>query len=170
LFISMKRLILIGACLILTASPVFSQGETMIISAPDFKHNSMIPAKFTCSGSGINPTFVVEEIPGNTKTLAFIMDDPDAPRGTFVHWVVYNIPPTTKIEENSVPGIEGTNTTGSVSYVPPCPPSGTHRYFFKIYALDKELSFAFPPEKQDLEAAMQGHIICSAEIIGLFKK
>lgn len=166
----MKKLILIGACLILAASPVYSQRVAMKISSPAFAHNTLIPAKFTCTGLGVNPAIIIEGIPANAKTLAFIMDDPDAPMGTFVHWVVYNILPGKLIEENSVPGPEGINTTGSTSYVPPCPPSGTHRYFFKVYALDKELSFDVPPEKQDLEAAMQGHIIASAEMIGLFKK
>lgn len=98
------------------------------------------------------------------------MDDPDAARGTFVHWVVYNIPPVNKIEENSAPGIEGINTMGRTAYVPPCPPSGTHRYFFKVYALDSDLNFNAPPSKEGLEAAMQGHVLSKAELIGLFKK
>ncbi|MCX5711068.1 MAG: YbhB/YbcL family Raf kinase inhibitor-like protein [Candidatus Omnitrophica bacterium] len=142
----------------------------MKISSPDFMHNALLPGKFTCMGLGVNPALVIEGIPGNTKTLAIIMDDPDAPRAIFVHWIVYNIPSVSMINKDSIPGTEGINTTGSTAYVPPCPPSGTHRYFFKVYALDKELNFDSSPDKRDLEAAMQGHIIGSAEIIGLVKR
>jgi Raf kinase inhibitor-like YbhB/YbcL family protein len=167
----MKIILLIGACLILGASPAYLGEAGMKISSPDFTHNSPIPAKFTCTGAGINPALNIEDIPGGTRSLVLIMDDPDAPMGTFIHWVVYNISAdTVNIKENNIPGLEGINTTGASSYVPPCPPSGTHRYFFKVYALDKELTFGSPPEKEGLEAAMRGHIISSAEIIGLVKK
>jgi len=166
----MKRIFLIGACLFIAASPVFSQGNVMRISSPDFSHNSTLPAKFTCVGSKVNPHLLVEGASPQAKTLALIVDDPDALRGVFVHWVVYNIPPDGDIKENSVPGKEGINSLGATSYVPPCPPSGTHRYFFKAYALDTKLDFAEPPTKEELEAAMQGHILDRAELIGLFKK
>lgn len=142
----------------------------MKISSPDFSHNSPLPAKFSCAGLKVNPGFIIEGIPADTKTLALIVDDPDAVRGTFVHWVVYNIPPVTGIKEDSVPGSEGINSLGSAAYVPPCPPSGTHRYFFKIYALDTELDFNSPPSKEELESAMQNHILNKAELVGLFKK
>jgi len=99
------------------------------------------------------------------------MDDPDAPRGTFDHWVVWNIPASTsKIDENSVPGIEGLNGSWQPGYAGPCPPSGTHRYFFKVYALDSELRLSKNSKKNDVEKAMQGHILAKAELIGLYSR
>jgi Raf kinase inhibitor-like YbhB/YbcL family protein len=99
-----------------------------------------------------------------------IADDPDAPMGTFVHWVVYDIPVAGRIEEDSVPGKQGINTAGRRNYVSPCPPSGTHRYFFKVYALDAELGLREGLSKEELEKAMEGHIMDKAEIMGLYKK
>ncbi len=114
--------------------------------------------------------FVPEGVPAGTKTLALIMDDPDAPMGTWVHWVVYNIPPVSRIEENSVPGSQGVNNFRKEAYGGPCPPSGTHRYFFKIYALDTELDLVKGAAKGALEQAMQGHVLEEAELIGLYRK
>lgn len=142
----------------------------MKITSPEFKHNSNIPKKFTCLGSDINPPLIIEDIPKNAKSLALIIDDPDAPVGLWVHWVVYNIPIIFKIEENSIPGEEGLNTLKEKKYHGPCPPSGTHRYFFKIFALDIKLNFSNPPNKQALDKAMQGHILEKAELIGLYSK
>ncbi len=140
------------------------------LTSPEFEHNAAMPSKFTCQGDDINPALVIEGLPGSTKSLALIVDDPDAPMGTWVHWVVYNIPVISKIEENSIPGTQGSNDFGRKDYGGPCPPSGAHRYFFKMYALDAQLNLPEGISKEDLEQAMQGHILDKAELIGLYKK
>lgn len=142
----------------------------MKISSPDFKNREMIPKKFTCQGENINPTLKFENISKDAKSLALIMDDPDAPNETFVHWVMFNIPIVDKIDENSSLGIEGINSASEIGYIAPCPPTGTHRYFFKLYALDTLLDLEKGGTKQDLEKVMKGHIIEQAEFIGLYKK
>ena len=142
----------------------------MKITSPEFKNNGSIPAKYTCQGQDINPPLLIEGIPEGTKSLALIMDDPDAPMGTWVHWVVYDIPPAGRIAENSVPGTQGTNTSGAFEYGGPCPPSGTHRYFFKVYALDAMLGLKEGVAKKDLEKSMEGHILDKAELMGVYKK
>jgi Raf kinase inhibitor-like YbhB/YbcL family protein len=145
-------------------------GVSMKILSLEFEHNGSLPQKFTCQGEDVNPALIIDEIPEKAKSLALIVDDPDAPMGTWVHWVVFDIPPVDRIEENSIPGKQGRNDSGSSGYVGPCPPSGTHRYFFKLYALDKILNLSEGLAKKDLEKAMQGHILQQAELIGLYKK
>ncbi len=142
----------------------------MKISSPEFEHNEMIPSQFTCDGEDINPTLIIEDIPLETKSLALIVDDPDAPMGTWVHWVVYDIPVTNQIQEDSIPGKQGMNDFRKKDYGGPCPPSGTHRYFFKLYALDQELNLDEGLSKRDAENAMEGHILAQAELIGLYKR
>lgn len=143
------------------------------ISSPEFEHNKEIPDKFGCKGKDINPELNIEGIPEETKSLVLIMDDPDAPVGTFTHWIAWNISPgVTTIEENSKPeqAIEGLNDFGKTGYGGPCPPSGTHRYFFKIYALDKKIDLEEGAKRQELEKQMQEHIITKGELIGLYSK
>ena len=135
-----------------------------------FKNNEMIPKKFTCQGEDINPKLIFEDIPKEAKSLALIMDDPDAPNQTFVHWVMYNIPVIAKMDEDSSIGIEGINSAGAVGYFGPCPPTGSHRYFFKLYALDTFLDLKKGASKEELEIAMNDHIIEKAQIIGLYIK
>jgi len=133
----------------------------------------MIPQKFTCDGDDINPALAFEGIPSGAKSLALIMDDPDAPRGIWVHWVVWNIAPeTAEIRENSIPagGKQGMNDFRKRDWGGPCPPSGTHRYFFKLYALDRTLDLGPNTTKSELEAAMKNHIIDQAEMIGLYRR
>ncbi len=142
----------------------------MKISSPEFEHNEMIPSQFTCDGEDINPTLIIEDVPLETKSLALIVDDPDAPMGTWVHWVVYDIPVTNQIQEDSIPGKQGMNDFRKKDYGGPCPPSGTHRYFFKLYALDQELNLDEGLSKRDAENAMEGHILAQAELIGLYKR
>jgi len=142
----------------------------MKLTSPEFKHNEPIPRKFTCQGQDVSPALIIEGVPGGAKGLALIVDDPDAPMGTWVHWVVYDIPVVPRIDENSIPGKQGINDFGREDYGGPCPPSGTHRYFFKIYALDKKLDLKEDIRKRDLEKAMEGHILDKAELIGLYKK
>jgi Raf kinase inhibitor-like YbhB/YbcL family protein len=145
-------------------------GEGMELSSPEFQDSRMIPAKFTCEGQDINPALVVKDIPPQAASLALIVDDPDAPMGTWVHWVVFDIPLLAEIEENCIPGKQGVNTAGNKNYHGPCPPSGTHRYFFKLYALDKLLNLKEGISKGQLEKAMQGHILAQAQLVGLYKK
>ncbi len=142
----------------------------MKITSPEFEHNGFIPKKFTCQGEDINPPLNFQDIPPATKSLVLIVDDPDAVGGMWVHWVVFDIPPTAKIDEDSIPGKQGINDFRRRDYGGPCPPSGTHRYFFKLYALDKELNLKEGASKKELEKAMQGHILDKAELIGLYKK
>jgi Raf kinase inhibitor-like YbhB/YbcL family protein len=140
------------------------------ISSPSFKQEGLIPRTYTCEGSNVNPPLVIESIPEETLSLALIMDDPDAPGGTFDHWVVWNIPPVKSIPENSNPGLEGMNSMGELGYTGPCPPSGTHRYFFKVYAVDVLLDTQKGATKEKVEFALQDHTIAYGELIGLYKK
>ena len=143
----------------------------MKIFSPDFQHNQAIPPKFTCEGDDLNPELVISDIPEEAKSLALIVDDPDAPMGMWVHWVVYNIPPTlSRIAEHSIPGKQGTNDFGRLNYGGPCPPSGEHRYFFKLYALDATLNLKEDATKKQLEEAMKGHILNKAELVGRYRK
>jgi Raf kinase inhibitor-like YbhB/YbcL family protein len=141
------------------------------ISSPVFENNGAIPKKYTCDGADVNPPLKFENIPSAAKSLALIVDDPDAPGGTWVHWVVWNIEPRTgEIRENSVPAgaLQGMNDFRKHDYGGPCPPSGTHRYFFKLYALDAPVSLNAGAKKTDLEKAMKGHIIAQAQVVGLY--
>lgn len=143
----------------------------MKLTSPAFENGSSIPSRFTCDGSDINPALVIENVPAGTKTLALIVDDPDAPMKTWVHWVVYDIDPMTKtIKENSVPGKQGINDFRKNNWGGPCPPSGIHRYYFKLYALDNILSIGEGIDKKDLEKAMTGHILAESELVGLYKR
>jgi Raf kinase inhibitor-like YbhB/YbcL family protein len=145
----------------------------LTISSPAFGHNTTIPQKHTCDGKDINPPLIIGQVPPGAKSLALIVDDPDAPMGTWVHWVLWNIAPdTTEIREDSVPkgSIQGVNDFRKHAYGGPCPPSGTHRYFFKLYALDAVLNIGPSSGKAELERAMQGHILSKADIIGLYAR
>jgi Raf kinase inhibitor-like YbhB/YbcL family protein len=142
----------------------------MEVRSPEFENGKKIPRKFTCEGDDINPTLIIEDIPVGTKSLALIVDDPDAPMGTWVHWVSFNIPVVSQIDKDSIPGKQGINDFGRREYGGPCPPSGTHRYFFKLYALDTVLDLNEGINKKALEDAMKGHILDKAELFGLYKK
>ncbi len=142
----------------------------MELTSPEFQEHQPIPTKFSCQGQDINPTLIIDDLPGNTQSLALIVDDPDAPMGTWVHWVVFDIPPLKKIHEGSIPGKQGVNSAGGRNYHGPCPPSGVHRYFFKIYALDTFLNLKEGISKPELERSMQGHILASAQLSGVYQK
>jgi Raf kinase inhibitor-like YbhB/YbcL family protein len=145
--------------------------KELTVKSTAFESNKEIPKKYTCLGEGINPRITIEGKPKETKSLALVIDDPDAPNGTFDHWIMWNIPPsTTTIGENSAPGTEGLNSSAQNGYTGPCPPSGTHRYFFKVYALDTELRLGTHSSKKDLEKAMKGHVLAEGQLIGLFNK
>ncbi len=140
------------------------------ISSTAFQHEDMIPVQYTCDGKNINPPLDIEHIPEAAKCLALIVDDPDAPAGDWVHWVVWNIPVTHHIRENEVHGIEGINDFDQQHYGGPCPPSGTHRYFFKVYALGALLDLQANTTKQQLEIAMSEHVIGFGELVGLYAR
>ncbi|MDA8157267.1 MAG: YbhB/YbcL family Raf kinase inhibitor-like protein [Actinomycetota bacterium] len=143
------------------------------ISSPSFKDRGDIPGKYTCKGEDVSPPLVIRNVPERTKSLALIVDDPDAPAQVWTHWLVWNIrPDTDKIESGDAPSgaIVGINDFRRNDYGGPCPPSGTHRYFFKLYALDKMLDLKTGATKEELESAMRGHIIQSTHIVGLFSK
>ncbi|MDA8175084.1 MAG: YbhB/YbcL family Raf kinase inhibitor-like protein [Nitrospiraceae bacterium] len=143
------------------------------ISSPAFKDRGDIPGKYTCKGEDVSPPLVIRNVPEGTKSLALIVDDPDAPAHVWTHWLVWNIRPDTgKIESGDAPSgsVVGINDFRRNDYGGPCPPSGTHRYFFKLYALGKMLDLKTGATKEDLESAMRGHIIQSTQIVGLFSK
>jgi len=144
--------------------------KELTITSPAFERNKLIPSKYTCDGDDVNPPLNIKGTPEETKSLVLIVDDPDAPMGTWDHWIVWNIPPTNKIEENSVPGTEGLNNFRRHSYGGPCPPSGTHRYFFKVYALDTKLDLNPNSRKKDVEKAMKDHILAKGELVGLYSR
>ena len=144
--------------------------QELRVSSPIFQNNQFIPPKYTCDGDDVNPSLRIEGIPREAQALVLIVDDPDAPMGTWDHWVVWNIPPVERIEENSVPGIQGLNDFNKHSYGGPCPPSGTHRYFFKVYALDMKLNLNSNSRKKDVEKAMKGHILAEGKIVGLYRR
>jgi len=150
---------------------VYEQKEiVMKLWSPDFKNNGLIPRKFTCDGQDVNPNLITEDIAPGTESLTLIVDDPDAPVGIWVHWVVFNIALMKEIKENSIPGVQGINDFRRKNYGGPCPPGGTHRYFFKLYALDTKLNLAEGANKSAVEKAMQGHIVAQAELVGLYKR
>lgn len=143
-----------------------------------FENHQPIPAKYTCDGEDISPILKFMNIPEKSKSLAIIVDDPDAPRGTFDHWIVWNLSPDLhRLSEGAweMKGLaskprQGINGFGQVRYRGPCPPPGkAHRYFFKLYALDAMLELAEGARKQELEKAMEGHILEKAELIGTYK-
>jgi hypothetical protein len=145
----------------------------MKIQSPVFQNNQSIPSKYTCDGGDVNPPLEFLEVPKEAKTLALIVDDPDAPKGDWVHWLVWDINPAiNQIAENSAPeeAVEGVTDFGRAGWGGPCPPSGTHRYFFKLYALDAKLNLPSYSVKKDLLQAMNGHIINQAELVGLYQR
>ncbi len=145
----------------------------MKIKTTAFQEGGNIPSKFTCDGADANPPLRFEGAPAEAKSLALIADDPDAPGGLFTHWLVWNIDPkTTSVEENSAPsnGVQGKNDFGKSGYGGPCPPSGTHRYVFKIFALDRQLDLAADSKRAQLDAQMRGHIIAQGELIGRYSR
>lgn len=150
-----------------------TKSDGLKITSPAFENNGYIPSKYTCDGTDSNPPLLIENVPAKAKSLALIVDDPDAPGGVWVHWVLWNIPAETKeIKENSVPAgaKQGLNDFRKNRYNGPCPPPGTHRYFFKLYALDTILSPDTRSTKADLEKAMKGHIIEQTSIVGLYRR
>lgn len=144
----------------------------MKISSPAFGPGAFIPVEFTCEGQNISPPLTLGDVPKHTKSLALIMDDPDAPMGLWVHWLVWNIPPdTTHIDKGlRVQWPQGLNSSRKAYYEGPCPPPGTHRYYFKLYALNAMLDLKPGAQKHDLEKAMEGHIVAQAQAMGRYSR
>lgn len=155
---------------------------TFSLTSPSFSHQGLIPARYTCDGKDYSPELIWTEVPENTQSLVLIVDDPDAPdpqapKMTWVHWILYNIPPNVnrlpeQLTTDKLPigTLEGINDWGRVGYGGPCPPIGVHRYFHKLYALNIVLPDLSKPTKAVLEQAMQGHIIAQTELIGLYQR
>ena len=151
---------------------------TIKVTSSAFEDQGMIPAKYTCQGQNISPPLQFEMGIEGTRSIALICDDPDAPIGTFVHWVMFNLPADTKTLAENIPAADtlkngarqGKNDFGKTGYGGPCPPSGTHRYFFKVYALDKTIDTSVVTNKKQLLEAMQGHILGQGQLMGKYKK
>jgi len=148
------------------------------VTSTAFEQGGLIPPKYTCDGADVSPPLQWDAVPEGTKSIALISDDPDAPMGTWVHWVMFNLPAETKeLAENIPPdktlpsgARQGTTDFGRIGYGGPCPPSGTHRYFFKIYALDTEIDLPAGADKPQLLKAMEGHIIGQGQLVGKYKR
>lgn len=149
--------------------------------SPAFHDRSPIPAKFTCDGADVSPPLGVLDPPPSTLSLALICDDPDAPGGTFVHWVLYNLPPDTRSIPEGVPAFEiladlgrarqGKSDFGRIGYGGPCPPPGApHRYEFRLSALDVLLPLKGGPSKADVERAMEGHVLATSRLVGVYQR
>lgn len=149
------------------------EAGAMQIASSAFLPNEIIPTKYTCDGEDISPPLAFTDVPEETKSLSLIVDDSDAPAGTWVHWVAWNIDPTTEaLEEGRLPAgtEEGINDFGKTGYGGPCPSSGTHRYFFKLYALDTAFDLPASTDKEALLAAIEGHILAQAELVGRYSR
>lgn len=147
--------------------------EKLTVTSAAFAEGKAIAVKHTCDGDDVSPPLVIGATPAGTRSLALIMDDPDAPGGIWVHWVAWNIPPQTReIPENGMPAAArlGRNDWKLNGYGGPCPPFGTHRYFFRLYALDTALSLPPSATKSDLEHAMEGHVLAAGQLMGIYKR
>lgn len=146
--------------------------QPLLIRSPAFQDGQPIPSKYTCDGDDISPPLALDQIPDGTVSLVLIIDDPDAPHGTWDHWVLFNIPPTvSRFGEGEIPkGVAGTNSWGTTTYGGPCPPSGEHRYVFKAFALDTSLRLPEGASKTELLENMKGHVLSTGELVGTYAK
>ncbi|MFA5143884.1 MAG: YbhB/YbcL family Raf kinase inhibitor-like protein [Candidatus Omnitrophota bacterium] len=174
-------LVIIAVTVFFVHGAVYSKGEGPVklsVTSSAFKDEEAIPGKYTCDGKDVSPPLAWSDIPPGTRSVALICDDPDAPRGTWVHWVIFNMPPQSKGLVENVPGeevladgsVQGVNDSRQIGYGGPCPPSGVHRYYFKVYALDTMISLAPGATKKDLEGAMAGHILADGQIMGRYSR
>ncbi|HVZ58340.1 MAG TPA: YbhB/YbcL family Raf kinase inhibitor-like protein [Patescibacteria group bacterium] len=146
--------------------------KIMTISSSAFVNSQSIPAQFTCDGENISPPLNFIDVPSSSQSLILIVDDPDAPGGTWLHWLVYNIDPTVKglVQGEKPKGEEGVTSFGKLGYGGPCPPSNVHHYHFKLYALDQRLTLPEKATLSQVQTAMKGHIVSQAEMIGLYSR
>jgi len=144
----------------------------MKITSSAFREGESIPSKFTCDGGDTSPPLQIADVPSGAKSVVLIADDPDAPGGLFNHWLIWNIPPqSSSIAEGIAPkGVQGINDFGKSGYGAPCPPSGMHRYYFRVFALDRELDLHSGAKRSQLDAAMKGHVIAQGELIGRYAR
>ncbi|MDP2767105.1 MAG: YbhB/YbcL family Raf kinase inhibitor-like protein [Candidatus Methanoperedens sp.] len=176
LFLLLFSLAVVSGCI--AGEKEVNTMEKITVSAEAFREGETIPAEYTCDGKDVSPSLSWKGIPANAKSIALIMDDPDAPGGTFVHWVLFNIPANTQKLPKGIPGNQtlgdgsrhGATDFGRVSYGGPCPPRGTHRYYFKMYALDTMLDLKPGASKKQLENAMKGHILAQGELMGKYER
>jgi Raf kinase inhibitor-like YbhB/YbcL family protein len=174
----MKRLVILLTSLVLATTALAQHGGNMKIESSAFANGQPIPQKFTCQGADISPALTWSGAPDNTKSFALIVDDPDAPVGTWVHWVFFNLPTGTQslpenvsTSEHTQNGVQGINDFKKIGYGGPCPPPGKpHRYFFKLYALDTTVALIPGATKQDVEKAMQGHVLAHTELMGTYQR
>lgn len=162
-----------------TPSSQAKENSTLQLKSNAFQADGKIPSRFTCEGENISPELSWSGAPDGTKSFALVLHDPDAPhRGGYTHWVVFNIPATTTHVAENAPkssnlpggGTQGKNDDGSSGYTGPCPPSGTHRYYFHLYAVDRELDLPENATREQLEKALKGHIVAQAEFMGRYQK
>jgi Raf kinase inhibitor-like YbhB/YbcL family protein len=159
------------------ATPIEATSKIALTSTA-ISDGQLIPIEYTCDGHNTTPPLAWGEPPAGTQSFALTFDDPDAPSGTFVHWIIFNIPAGSRGLPQGLPNdkelpdgsLQGRNGTGDAGYIGPCPPSGTHRYFFRLYALDTKLNLAYDTVKQDLLDAMQGHVLGHGELMATFHK
>jgi Raf kinase inhibitor-like YbhB/YbcL family protein len=170
----MRKTIIAGALAVALAAIVSfaAGGAKMKITSSAFQQGGNIPSKFSCDGANTNPPLQISDVPPEAKSLVLIVDDPDAPSGLFTHWAVWNISPQiSTISEGSTPkGVQGTNDFGKSGYGGPCPPSGAHRYYFKIFALDRDLELPSGAKRSQLDAAMKGHVVAQGELMGRYAR
>ncbi|MBI2883942.1 MAG: YbhB/YbcL family Raf kinase inhibitor-like protein [Candidatus Methylomirabilis oxyfera] len=172
--VGMRLAIAVG----LVALLVGAGGVDMELKSQSFQAGEMIPPKYTCDGQDISPPLHWSDPPAETISFALISNDPDAPVGTWVHWVMWNIPGSARVLDENLPKTaslpngtkQGTTDFRRIGYGGPCPPSGIHRYFFKLYALDMALELPASTTKKDLEKAMQGHILAQTELMGTYRR
>jgi len=149
------------------------KGASMMFTSSAFTDNGRLPQKYSCQGDGISPPFTISDIIPLTKSFALTLDDPDAPNGTFHHWIVWNIDPTTKtIDEDTLPNgaVMGANSAGQTGYVAPCPPAGTHRYIYTLYALDDTLNLDAGSQRSEFDRAISGHVLSQTSLTGRYTK
>jgi Raf kinase inhibitor-like YbhB/YbcL family protein len=167
----MRYIKLFVASITLITATSFSANKGLLATSSSFTENGMIPSKYSCEGAGVNPPLHIANIPAGAKSLALIVDDPDAPlKGGFTHWVVWNIDLKGDIPENFKGANQGMNDAKKTGYIGMCPPNGTHHYHFKVYALDTRLNLNTSTDKTILEKAMDGHILSETDLVGLYKK
>jgi Raf kinase inhibitor-like YbhB/YbcL family protein len=144
--------------------------DQMTIKSSAFKEGARLPRRYTCNGDNINPPLEILDAPYGTRSFAVIMDDPDAPGGLFTHWITWNLPPEIELQEGKLHTMCGTNSAGRAGYFGPCPPEGIHRYYFRVYALDRGLLIENGASREQLEKEMSGHILASGSLMGIYER
>jgi len=160
------------AVTLVTLASFAAGGTNMTITSSAFQQGGNIPSKYTCDGADTSPPLQIADVPSAAKSLVLVVDDPDAPAGLFTHWIAWNISTETRaiVEASTPKGVQGTNDFGRSGYGGPCPPAGTHRYYFKIFALNRDLDLPPGSKRTQLNAAMKGHVVAQAELIGRYSR